>query len=369
MGFLNSLKNATVGTVSHYDALPKDGVIEINPAYVMTLIISSESAVGSGFKNSSFSNRLYNGKTIIKAYCPDRLKLNFSNEFGTIDPMALAASDLVNGGVQLFTGTSTKHRINNIRVWKGSKPLSMQVKFELYATKSSTKNNILTGDTEMQTGGLSSNDLIFLIQQLTSLAQPVIDDNTGRLIPPGPSPLVVDFKGHAFKVTKDKETGKVLKTELVTDKNHDAQKVKQSTRTGTRVDLRFGDFFTMSHVIVKSVDVDIPYVMASSAKYIGNEKKGITALNNTDRAKPVMATVTMSIETKTMVDQEMFSKMINNIEQPNPAEIDLTKLTGDKLTELFGSMFQGALTMASDYVGTSAKIEETVDTKAPKLTK
>ena len=125
-------------------------------------------------------------------------------------------------------------------------------------------------------------------------------------------------------------------------------KGKQRTRVGTRVDVKFGDFFTMSHVIVKDVKVDIPYIMARSNRYVG-PSTNIMKVDNTERAKPVMATVTMTIETKTMVDQETFKKMINNQDQPNPAEIDLTKMDDG----LLKNVLNGVLALGSDYVDAS----------------
>lgn len=347
VGFLKNLKNAVLGTVNQYDALPKGDSINIDPAYILELHISGENGLGSGFKAPTFKNRPYNGMTIIRAYCPEILSLHFSNEFGTINPMNLASSKFVNGVVQLFSGTSTTHRINNIQVWQGSKPLSLTVKLELYASRSNTTNNIRTGETTLTSGGLSSNDLLYIIEVLTSLAQPRIDEKSGRLIPPGPSPLVTNFNGHVFKVEKD-ESGKVKNVTIKKDSKGNLAKGKQRTRVGTRVDVKFGDFFTMSHVIVKDVKVDIPYIMARSNRYVG-PSTNIMKVDNTERAKPVMATVTMTIETKTMVDQETFKKMINNQDQPNPAEIDLTKMDEG----LLKNVLNGILALGSDYVDAS----------------
>lgn len=344
-----SFKNATVGTVSSIDALPKDGVIDIDSAYVMQLIISDE-GTASGFKMAEFNNRPYNGMVIIKAFCPEKLQLNFVNDFDTIDPMSMASSSLVNGAVQLFTGHSTKHRINNIQVWKGAKPLSLTVKFELYATRPSTGNNLLTGNTTLQSGGLSSNDLLFLLQQLTALAQPRVDKGN-RLIPPGPSPLIASFKGYGFKA-KENDEGQITGYEVLKQKGTEKDlEVITNTRTGTRVDIKFGNFLTLSHVIVKSVNVEIPYVMAESAKYSG-KGDNIKSIDKTTRAKPVMASVTMNIETKTMVDQETFAKMINNVEQSNPAEIDLT---GE---DIFSKVFSKGLAVASAFTNTGAVQED-----------
>lgn len=346
-GFWNSVKNAVLGSVTQYDALPNGDSININPAYILEVRISGENGIGSGYKAPTFKNRPYNGITIIRAYCPEVLSLNFTNDYGTINPMDLSSSKFVNGVVQLFSGTSTTHRINNIQVWQGSKPLTLKLKLELYASRSNTTNNIKTGDTTLTSGGLSSNDLLYIIEQLSSLAQPRIDDKSGRLIPPGPSPLVTNFNGHVFKVEKDK-SGKVKNVTIKKDSKGNLVKGKQKTRVGTRVDVSFGNFFTMSHVIVKDVNVDIPYIMAGSDKYVG-PKTNIHSVANTLRAKPVMATVTMTIQTKTMVDQEMFKKMINNQEQPNPAEIDLTKMDEG----LLKSVLSGILALGSDYVDAS----------------
>lgn len=346
-GFLEKVKNVVLGTVTQYDALPKEDTIDIDKAYIMEICISGENGIGSGYKAPSFKNRPYNGMTIIRAFCPEILSLHFTNEFGTINPMDLASSKFVNGVVQLFSGTSTTHRINNIQVWQGSKPLSMTVKLELYASRSNTQNNIRTGETTLTSGGLSSNDLLYIIEVLSSLAQPRIDEKSGRLIPPGPSPLITNFNGHVFKVEKDKN-GKVKNVTIKKDSKGNLAKGKQKTRVGTRVDVRFGDFFTMSHVIVKDVKVDIPYIMARSDRYVG-PKSNIRAVADTERAKPVMATVTMTIETKTMVDQETFKKMINGEKQPNPAEIDLTKMDEG----LLKNVLNGILALGSDYVDAS----------------
>ena len=344
MGFLDSL----IGKVDKVDATPNSNTDKtINKAYVLRVIIARENVEGlTGWKASQFKGMRNFDKIEIKGYCPNQIKLSFKNTFKTVNPFSLDSSEFVQAGFQLFTGHSSIHRVNNISVWQGSEPVSMSVKLQLFATVDKTPTNFNKANITTNTGGISPHDLVDIIQLLTSLAQPSCTEDASYLTPPGPSPLIAKFKGHVFNVD---DKGNVIsiarKKDNKTGDEKGLETVDQVTTTGISTEIVFGDFLRFSHVIVESVDVDIPYVMTQSG----------------DRALPVRADITLNFRTKMMVTQQNFAKMINNRSQENPAVIDITKLGG-----LAGKMLNGGFAMIQDYTGTA--VTKVLDSDKPKET-
>lgn len=333
MSWLNKagswLKENCLGGVTKLDATPQDK--DINDAYKLTFTIRNEGTYSTAFnsKDNTFRNMRHFDRVIITGYCPDKITLGFRNKFDTVNPFAIGSSSLVQAGFQLFTGHSSVHRVNNISVWQGSEPLSMTVKLQLFATNNKQHVNINSKNISTHTKGISPQDLLDIIMLLTSLAQPSCGDNDQWMVPPGPAPLIVKFKGHKFEVNEDSQKLKIVRKDK-NGKEGGLETIDAVTTSGVSVEVTFGNFLKLSHVIVESVNVDIPYVMTQ----VGS--KGL----------PTMAEITISFRTKMMVTQQNFAKMLNNESQKNPAMIDITNMKG-----IVGNTLNGFLAMSQDYAG------------------
>ena len=274
--FLESFKKNFIGGVEEINALPNTD--HLNKAYILTLKIEKED---SPFSKDNLNNMINTGITTIHAYCPEKLDLNFSNNWDSVDPMAVAGSTLMNGGFQLFTGRSTVHRINKIWVWKGSEPLQLTIKFQLYALS----NDYVESAQSRNSAGISKMTpvkLLKVLQTLSSLAQPK-EGEMGFLIPPGPSPLIVRANVKVQEVKEKIENGKVVDYELTVKRDASLNEItkKYQSKGGTSCELQFGDFFKMSHILVKSVNISIPYVMAGSENNLNEAKSKLqSAINN-----------------------------------------------------------------------------------------
>lgn len=274
--FLESFKKNFIGGVEEINALPNTD--HLNKAYILTLKIEKED---SPFSKDNLNNMINTGITTIHAYCPEKLEFNFRNSWDSVDPMAVSGSTLMNGGFQLFTGRSTIHRINKIWVWKGSEPLQLTIKFQLYALS----NDYVESAQSRNSAGISKMTpvkLLKVLQTVSSLAQPKEGD-LGFLVPPGPSPLIVRAKVKTQEVKEKIEKGKVVDYELSVkrDSSSNAITKKYQSKGGTSCELQFGDFFKMSHVLVNSVNISIPYVMAGSENNLNEAKSKLqSAINN-----------------------------------------------------------------------------------------
>lgn len=305
-------KETYIGSVSVEDCLPSNGFAYVNEAYVMTLYIKNENNVAVGDDKSGTDIE------IITAYCPKELNLNFSNTYDSIDPMKLTSGGLINGAFQTFAGRSTVFNINNVRVWTSSKPLSLSIDLDLYATAAEGYND--------QNNKVTDEKLLKILQKLASLAQPKRIEGTGWLKPPGPSPARIKY----LKATTKENSSAANATDV-------SKKTVAYTEgfNGVDIEIQYGKFFRLSHVIVTGVDIKIPYVMGKHT-LTPEELKALNNLeNNQDNLVDSQYSEEIAKNSLTEAENNVsaFQKALDNAkkEQSNKTiyELELKNLQSD----------------------------------------
>lgn len=227
-------KDSDKGSLEIIDCRPGDKLLRISTAYNLYIHVVDE-------RNDKTTN--------IVAYSPKNLNFKFSNQWKQLDPFNMSNGGWVSAGVQIMTGKAGNlaRDASTIYYWGGGDSISMSLEVRLYATDY-----------------LEVEKKIFKpIRVLAGLAQPTTDASD-FLLPPGPAPLSFDIKwtGVALK----EEMGKDGKIHTVAKKDAKGNAVKspqhiKSTK-GVRTDIKIGDWFYLSDVLIERVIIDIPMQLA-----------------------------------------------------------------------------------------------------------
>lgn len=193
-----------------------------------------------------------NSVTNVIAVCPQSLNFGFDNKWGTIEPFKMSGGSWVQAGVQTFGNGRTGflgREISTIHYWEGGSAIKMSLTVQLYAEKYDEVD-----------------EKIFKpLKVLANLAQPSTKPGSDALIAPGPAPFKFNLKyrGIKLKNVRDAKTGKTEKkadedangVAKLTDYQIDAGK-------GVQTDIKIGDWFYLTDVLVDKVTIDIPMNLA-----------------------------------------------------------------------------------------------------------
>ena len=297
------------GSLDIIDCRPKDKLLRISTAYNLYIHVVDE-------RNDKTTN--------IVAYSPKNLGFEFRNNWEKLDPFKMSNGGWVSAGIQIMTGKAGNlaRDASTIYYWGGGESISMNLDVQLYATDY-----------------LEVEKKIFKpIRVLAGLAQPTTDASD-FLLPPGPAPLSFDIKwtGVALK----EEMGKDGKVHTVAKKDAKGNAVKspqhiKSTK-GVRTDIKIGDWFYLSDVLIERVEINIPMQLAkrfrSTTDGYGNDemKENISKGEKEEKQleKDLKDNEGKQKENNKAIEQNKKDQKVNNdkIEVVTAAENDLKEKT------------------------------------------
>lgn len=193
-----------------------------------------------------------NSVTNVIAVCPQKLNFDFTNQWSTIEPFKMSGGSWVQAGIQTFGNGRTGflgREISTIHYWAGGSPIRMSLTVQLYAEKYE--------DVE---------EKIFKpLKILANLAQPSTKPGSDALIAPGPAPFKFNLKyrGIKLKNVRDAKTGETKKEAEEDEKGISKLTDYQiNAGKGVQTDIKIGDWFYLSDVLVDKVAIDIPMNLA-----------------------------------------------------------------------------------------------------------
>lgn len=222
-------------------------------------------------------------QTTLIAICPPSLNFKFENKFRSIDPFKMSNGEWTQVGVQVLSGRagSLQRELSSIYYWSGGGPINLTLTVQLYAESYR----------DVQ-------ERIFKpLMILAGLAQPTTDAS-GFLIPPGPAPLnfTLKWKSAQLQEVTDAKTGKTSTESMKDAQGKPAMANREiSAGKGVRTDIKIGDWFYLSDVLVEDVDIKIPMNLAKkfrntvdnyrNAQMNDDIKKGTEESNKLNNAK------------------------------------------------------------------------------------
>lgn len=303
-------KGSKKGSLDIIDCRPGDKLLRISTAYNLYIHVVDE-------RNDKTTN--------IVAYSPKILGFEFGNQWKQLDPFNMSNGGWVSAGVQIMTGKAgnLSRDASTIYYWGGGNSISMTLEVQLYATDYSEVEK----------------KIFEPIRVLSSLAQPTTDAS-GFLLPPGPAPLSFDIKwtGVALK----EEMGKDGKVHTVAKKDAKGNAVKspqhiKSTK-GVRTDIKIGNWFYLSDVLVERVSINIPMQLAkrfrSTTDGYGNDEMKDNIKKGEDEEKKLDSDLKNNENEQKAnnkaIEQNKKDQKINNdkIEVVTAAENDLKEKRG-----------------------------------------
>lgn len=293
------------------DCFPKSVKNKISNAYKTIIHINDE-------RTNTISN--------IIAVCPKILSMTFKNSWETIEPYKMSGGSWIQAGVQTSGAENLSGPLNRevstIHYWTGGSPIEMSLTIQLYAEEYK--------DVE---------EKIFKpIKKLSNLAQPSTTEG-GKLVSPGPSPFKfkVKYRGVKLKEVRTIEVDKNNKRKLVdtdyktikgTDGNNLYTTYEIDAGKGVQTDIKIGDWFYLTDILVNNVKIDIPMNLAKHYRYttgsLGQMESDI-ADANTEKTK-------IENERRTRISS------INKEIETNKKSLVTLKGDKDKITNLRSSI-------------------------------
>lgn len=184
-------------------------------------------------------------------------------------------------------------RATTLRIWNGSKPLSLNLTIPV----------IDDGyESEKDNGSGTGTNLVEALEMLGSLALPRYIGSTGATYVPPPSPIGINIK---YK-NKDKVKATGANGEAI---DWETENTGWSSSNPSRIMLQLGGMLLIDHCIIENVDVKYPNTKAMIRHdYTANEEN----FGNTGGfyLHPLLAEVTLRISTAEALTANNYSKML-----------------------------------------------------------